>query len=190
MEFSDAELGPKMQACSERERKFVWAFLQNGGKDASSAARQAGYPDTGSGGIRVRAHALMHRERVLAALDEVGRKAFRGLLIPAVVAAEALLDEPKHADHVKAVFGVLSRNGLGEKSGLDVNISGEVTLNHTDSAVEDLRRLKELGMPRERLLVIFGLTGLDRYERMLATVTARERPAIAADYKEVEDERP
>jgi hypothetical protein len=32
----------------------------------------------------VRAHALMHRERVIEAIEEVGRKAFRALLVPAM----------------------------------------------------------------------------------------------------------
>ena len=33
------------------------------------------------------AHTLLQRERVIEALDEVGRRAFRGLMVPAVAAA-------------------------------------------------------------------------------------------------------
>jgi hypothetical protein len=34
--------------------------------------------------------------------------------------------------------------------------------------VEDLQRLKSLGVPREQLLETFGYSGLDRYEKLLA----------------------
>jgi hypothetical protein len=178
MDFSQAELGPKMQACTPLERRFVWAYLKNGGKDATAAAREAGYSDPGphSSGIRVRAHEALHRERVIAAIDEVARKSFRGLLLPAVAAMENLIDSPKHPAHAKTVFSTLSRLGLAERSGVDVNVSGSVDVNHTDEAVAHLRLLKSLDVPRDKLVEIFGFSGLPRYERMLAEV---ERRAIA-----------
>lgn len=163
--FAAAELGPKMQACNERERKFVWSYVLNGG-NGSQAARDAGYSDVAEG-CKVRAHYLLHRERVLAAVDEVGRKTFRGLLIPAITALRTLIDKPDHPDHAKAVQSTLSRLGLAERSGVDVTVSGEVTVNHTDEAIGQLRALKELGVPREKLEEIFGFSGLSRYEKML-----------------------
>lgn len=170
MDLSQIELGPKMLACSVQERKFVLAYLQNGGKDATAAARAAGYSDPGmhSSAIRVRGHEVLHRQRVLEAIKEVGNKYFQALLIPAIAAMEDLIDNPKHPDHAKTVFSTLSRLGLTERSGLDVNMSGSVTLNHTDEAIDQLRMLKSLAVPREKLVEIFGFSGLDRYERMLA----------------------
>ena len=47
-------------------------------------------------------------------------------------------------------------------------VGGEVTVNHTDAAVRDLRALLELGVAREKLIEIFGFSGLSRYEKMLA----------------------
>lgn len=169
MDFAEAELGPKMQSCSAQERRFVWAYLQNGGKDATAAAREAGYKDAGSqsSSIRVRAHALMHRERVIAALDEVGRKAFRGLLVPAVAAMESLIDDPTHPDHARTVHSALSRLGLAERNSVDVNVSGSVTVSHTDEAIAHLRILRRLEVPRSKLEEIFGFSGLPRYEQML-----------------------
>lgn len=156
-----------MQALSERERKFVWFYVTNEGPpNAAQAARDAGYSDV-SEGAKVRAHALMHRERVILALEEVGRKAFRGLLGPAVRAASRLIENDKHTDHSKAVFTTLARLGLGEKSSVDVSVSGEVTVNHTDQALNDLRTLMGLGVAREKLEEIFGFSGLSRYEKML-----------------------
>src|SRR5262245_31362592 len=145
MDFAQAELGPKMAACSAMERRFVWALLmQQGTPSYAQAARDAGYSDV-KGGAKVSAHNLMHRDRVLEALDEVGRKAFRGLLIPAVKAAAALIDNPKHQDHLKTVLSTLSRLGLGEQSNVAVQVSGEVAVNHTDAALNDLRIMRDLG---------------------------------------------
>lgn len=182
MNWDDITLGPKMQACSELERRFVWALLTQTGKpNATEAAREAGYKDSDNGGIRVRAHVLMHRERVLEALEEVGRKAFRGLLLPSILATRALIENEKHPDHARTVQSTLSRLGFGERSGLDVNVSGEVTLNHTDAAVDDLRRLKALCVPQSKLEEIFGFSGLARYERMLAEADRRAPKLIEGE---------
>lgn len=179
MDFAQIEFGPKMQACSAIERKFVWFYITDVAEgckpNASEAARKAGYSDPGgdSASIRVQAHALMHRERVLAAIEEVGKKAFRGLFIPAIMAQKALLENEKHPDHAKVVQSTLSRLGLTERTGVDVNVTGEVHHNHTDAALNDLRALRELQVPREKLVEIFGFSGLSRYEKMLAETDAR-----------------
>lgn len=174
MDFAEIELGPRMQALPERERKFVWYYLTNeGAPNGAQAARDAGYSDA-SEGAKVRAHQLLHRERVILALEEVGRKAFRGLLGPAIKATSALINDPKHPDHAKAVASTLSRLGLSERTGVDVNVSGEVQVNHTDQAVNDLRTLIGLGVAREKLVEIFGFSGLSRYERMLEEQNRRQ----------------
>lgn len=187
----DFEIGPKMQACSERERKFVVCYVFNDDGNASEAARLAGYADPGPGSsaIRVQAHALMHRARVKDAIEEVARLKFRSLLVPTINATKRLIEKSDHPDHAGTVKSMLSRLGFGEKTGVDVNISGEVVVNHTDAALNDLRALKALGLPRERLQEIFGFSGLDRYERMLAVTDARQ-PAIEGEFKEVENAEP
>lgn len=154
-----------MQRCTERERRFVWAYLECG--QQTEAARKAGYSDTADG-ARVRAHEVMHRERVLEAIDEVGRKAFRALLLPAVMAAGKLIADSKARGHQAAVFSTLSRLGIVERQGVDVKVTGEVTVSHTDAAVESLRILKDMGVGREKLEELYGYSGLERYERLLA----------------------
>lgn len=183
------ELGPKMQACSARERRFVWEFLLNGCENATDAARKAGVPDPGrhSAAIRVQAHDLRHRERVREAMQEVARSHFGGMLLPAVLAAEAVVLNAKHPDHAKMVLSVLSAHGLGDRSRVDVNVSGSVQVNHTDAAIEDLRRLKALGVPRDKLLETFGYSGLDRYERMLDEADRRTGRLIEHQEGEVKD---
>lgn len=175
------ELGPKMQACSERERRFVWAFLENGCEDAADAARKAGCSDPGpqSSAIRVRGHELRHRPRVIEAMQEVARQYFGGLLLPAVLAAEDMITNKKHPDHAKMVLSTLSAHGLGDRTKIDVNHSGEVQVNHTDAAIDDLRRYLDLEVPRAKLVEIFGFSGLQRYERMLAEREGRALPKPA-----------
>jgi hypothetical protein len=178
MDFSELELGPKMQACGERERLFVWHYVTGEDGDATAAARLAGYVDNENGAIRVRAHALMHRDRVLAAIEEVAGKAFRGLLAPAVRATRRMIERETHSDHSKVVLSVLSRLGKSERTGIDVTHSGEIQVNHTNQALTDLRTLLGLGVAREKLVEIFGFSGLSRYEKMLAEQEARSPRVI------------
>lgn len=167
-----------MQACSERERKFVWFYLTNDGPpNGAQAARDAGYSDTKEG-AKVRAHEVMHRERVILALEEVGKKAFRGLLGPAIKATAAMIANPLHADHAKTVSSTLARLGLTERTGVDVNVSGDLTVNHTDAALSDLRALLSLAVPEEKLVEIFGFSGLSRYRKMLAETDAKAPKVI------------
>lgn len=179
MELTDIELGPKMLACSERERLFVWHYLTGDGNGAE-AARQAGYSDV-SEAAKVRASQLLHRDRVVAALEEMGKRHFRAQLPIAIRANKRLLENEKHPDHAKTVQQTLSRLGLAEKVGIDVNIGGEITVNHTDQAVADLRVLIGLGVAREKLIEIFGFSGLTRYEKMLAEQERRALPVPVID---------
>ena len=176
MDWTGIEIGPKLSVCNERERAFVWHLLTDADGNATQAAKSAGYQDGANprsrgsdGALRVQAHALMHRDRVLAAIEEVGRQQFRSLLVLTIMKTKALLSKPDHPDHPKMVQSMLSRLGFGERSGVDVNVGGEVTVNHTDTALEQLRILKELGVPREKLVEMFGFSGLGRYEKMLGS---------------------
>jgi phage terminase small subunit len=171
--------GPKMRALRERERKFVWAYLLNsmtdGRENGAQAARDAGFPDS-SDACKVRSHELLHRDDVIDAMQEVAGRELRGLAIPAVAALGKLLAKPEHGDHRKAIEMVLERVAP-VRTQVDVNHSGEVTLNRTDSALEDLARYIELEVPRAKLKQIFGYSGLERYERMLAERDGK-RPKI------------
>ena len=56
---------------------------------------------------------------------------------------------------------MLSRFGFGERTQVDMNVEVKVE-DHTKAAVEDLRRLKAIGVPRSELLATFGEIGLAR----------------------------
>jgi hypothetical protein len=148
-----------------RRRGFAWAYVFNGANGAA-AARAAGYSDH-LDACKVRAHGLLQRDDVQEAIKALCSRYLFSLAPKAILRLDELLDNPKHPKHDKAIEMALSRSGHGEKSTVDVNVSGSVTVNHTDQALNDLKMLKEMKVPRETLLETFGYSGLERYEKML-----------------------
>ena len=170
----ESELPDAVRAVRDmRRRKFAWHYVF-GGADGAAAARAAGYSDVAEG-AKVRAHGLLQREDVRAAIVALTSRYLFSLAPKAVLRLGAILDNPKHAKHVKAIELVLDRVGLHAKTEVEVNHT--VTVNHTDEALEQLRTLKALGVPREKLIEAFGYSGLARYENMLAS-QARPVPAL------------
>ena len=159
------EIGLKLAACSERERVFAFALGSGIARTAAEAAVLAGYSDKRPGQS---AYQIAHKDRVVAAVEQVARTQFRNLVPHVIRAAAKIVEDPKHKGHVPLIISLLSKLGYGERTAVDVNVSGEVVVNHTDAALEDLRRLKSLGVPREQLIETFGHSGLPRYEAMLA----------------------
>lgn len=107
------QMGPKMRALwDDRVRKFAW-IMAGGERDATSAARKAGYADKGgrSSGVRVQAHSLMHNQRVIDAIQEASRIELYGLAPVAVRAAKAILADPEHPGHARMIETVLDRTG-------------------------------------------------------------------------------
>lgn len=167
-DFANVDLGPAMRALGPMERRFVWFFVTGDEDDATDAARKAGYVDNQNGSIRVTAHRLRHRDRVQEAIKEVAAAELRAQIVPVLQATKRIIRNPKHPDHARTLQTMLSRLGHGEKNSLDVNMSGSVTVSHTDEALEQLRILQGLQVPRSKLEEIFGFSGLERFERMLA----------------------
>lgn len=162
----------------ERRRIFAWCYVFNGANGAA-AARAAGYSDAAEG-AKVRAHGLLQRDDVQEAIKALCSRYLFSLAPKAILALNNLLDDPKHPKHDKAIEMALSRSGHGDRSTVDVNVSGNVTVNHTDQALRDLRMLKDMGASRAMLLETFGYSGLERYEKMLAA----QRPAIEGEVVE------
>jgi len=182
------ELGPKMLACNERERRFVIEYLANKCRDAPDAARRAGYADCGpkSSAIRVRVFELKNRPRVQAALQEVARTHFGGLLAPAVAAAESIVRNPKHPDHGRMVLALLSAHGLEAKTRVDVNVSGTIEHRDADAVAERIRKalesLERLGRDPSNLLALRGPVGAAAAGSVIeGEVIAAEGPRPADD---------
>lgn len=155
----------------DRDRLFVWNYMFNGGNGAK-AARDAGISDV-SEGAKVQAHGLLQRDDIQAALRALCTKYLFSLAPVALVKLGQHIRSSNERVSLKAVDMTLSRTGFAERTALDVNVGGSVTVNHKDAAVEDLRRLKALGVPRGELERTFGFSGLSRYEKMLAAEDAK-----------------
>lgn len=157
---------------TDRERLFCWHYMWNGANGAK-AARAAGYSDVKEG-AKVRAHGLLTREDIQTALRELGQRYLYSLQPKALIRLNGLLDSDNERVVAKAVEMTLSRTGLSERTAVDLNVNGEVrVVDHTKAAVEDLKRLLALGVPREKLIETFGHMGLSRYEKLLAAENAK-----------------
>jgi hypothetical protein len=167
-----------------RHRAFAWHYVFNGA-NGSAAARAAGFSDA-SEACKVRAHQLLQRDDIQAAIKALCSRYLFSLAPKAILRLDQLLDDPKHPKHDKAIEMALSRSGHGDRSTVDVNISGTVTVNHTDQALNDLKMLKDMGASREMLLETFGFSGLERYERMLADRARLAAPVIEGEFEEIE----
>jgi hypothetical protein len=166
------ELPTAVQALrNPRERMFVWSYLFLGANGAA-AARAAGYTDHANN-AKCRAHHLLNRDDIQAALREICTKYLFSLAPKALIRLEALLDKPDHKQHVKAIEMTLNRAGFGERTQIEINARHTHVIDHTQAAVEDLRKLMELGVPRAELVKTFGYTGLARYEKLLAAADAK-----------------
>jgi hypothetical protein len=106
------QLGPAMRALpNDRWRRFVEALLlEPGGPGAqTNAAIKAGF------GGRKREYAtriaskMVRDIRIVAALEEEGRKIVRAGGAAASKALMSLVDNPDHKDHARAVAMVLAR---------------------------------------------------------------------------------
>lgn len=176
------DLPDEVQALrDDRNRAFVWNYMFNGA-DGAKAARAAGFSDV-KDGAKVRAHVLLQRPDIQTALRALSIRYMFSLAPKAVFRLGELLDKPNHRQHAKAIEMTLSRTGFAERTALDVNVSGRVEVSHTNEAVEQLRMFRDMGVAREKLVEMFGFSGLERYERMLVEADAKlieHEPAPAA----------
>lgn len=141
IEIPDEVCGPAMQALSD-DRQRMFAYLMGMGEsNATKAARESGYSDA-NGAARVRAHYLMHRETIQAAIREVSSKALMGLAPLAVGAARAVLATPSHPAHARMIETILDRTGFSAKT------EHTVTVEHRASREQLVEWAKQYAIER------------------------------------------
>jgi hypothetical protein len=165
------QLGPCMRALpSNQWRAFVEFYLleEPGHGAQAAAARKAGFGRKSSppSSLAHTASRLMRDDRVVAALAEESKKIVRGGAPEASKALLALVRDPNHKDHARAIGMVLARTDP-EVTHASLNITHKI-VDPDQEAIEELRALRELGAPREKLLELFGHNGLERVERLEA----------------------
>src|SRR5262245_10298217 len=109
---SKRSLGPAMLALNERQRAFVAAFIELGGKSATMAARCAGYLFASEQSLRVQAHKLAHDPKIIAAIEEEAARRLAGGIALATTALIKIASDPKHKDQFRACVELLNRAGM------------------------------------------------------------------------------
>ena len=168
-ESTGAQWGPCMKALSDRQKAFVLALYQlpPGYGVNVRAAKMAGYGTdrTTWKCWSVIGSRVAHDEKVLAAIHEEDKKRIRASAPRAIRALSNMVEDPDHRDHIRAVTAVLDRVHPAETHH---TVAVHHTIDHNDEAIESLRAFKRLGVAHEKLLELYGYSGLSRYEAMLA----------------------
>jgi phage terminase small subunit len=183
------DLSPAMQALTEMQRRFVQLYIAEvmvkplGAP--TRAAIAAGYGKRGTSSKArhenvVKAASDMLRDpsrntKVLAAIAEESRRMLRLGHPEAVAALYAVIRDPSHKDHVRAISSVLDRTDP-----VTTRHDIAVTHKHVDvdaEALEELKAARSLGATRDRLVELFGSNGLDRLEAREAIEIAQRSAA-------------
>ena len=186
----ELELSPEMEALSQKQRSFVNFYiplaLKRKDGAATAAARAAGYCSEKSRPITVAnsAQQLLRNPRIVAAIAAESYQLMRASVLDAVRVYRTVMNNPraKDADKLRAADAVSAR--------ADPIVSGHVmrvehehrhVVDHTKAAIDGLRWMKSMGVPRDKLIEHFGENGLPRYEKMLAIEDARTIEGTAAE---------
>jgi phage terminase small subunit len=174
-------------ACTPNERKFVYWLMQLPPKTGFQvqAARLAGYGKKSTPlNVNGIVQDLLKKQRVIDLIAEVTKKTIRSAAPHAIAAVQEILADPKHKDRLKAANVVLERIDPTVVRH-DINVTH--TIDRNAEAVAYLRKLKALGVSRDKLEDELGYSDLPRYERLLALEDAsRGAPVIDADYAVVD----
>jgi hypothetical protein len=165
-----------MRALSNsRRRAFVEHYLlqEPGYGAAAAAARLAGYgkPNSTALSMTQLAYRLLREPTIVAAIAAESKKLLRSGAPEAVRALMAMVRDPSHKDHGRAVGLILARVDP-EVSRHDVNVMHRV-VDTDEESLEELAALRELGTSREKLLELFGGNGLARLEKLEAAAAAQ-----------------
>jgi hypothetical protein len=178
---------PEDEPCTPRERAFARAYMENGCK-ASEAAKAAGYTGSTALDFAKAGYQVLQRQRVVDLVIALSKKDLRSLAPEAVRAIAETIRNPFGKDRLRAVQMVLDR-----VDGVTQRIEGKIEhvhkVDHRKDALEQLRMLKQLGVPREKLEELFGYGGLPALEQQLAAQDALANSPIEAEFTEIVPER-
>jgi phage terminase small subunit len=170
------ELSDEMRALPNNKwRGFVEYFLlqEPGYGAATAAARSAGFGKPTSSALVLAqiASRLLRDPRIVAALAVESKKLLRSGAPEAVKALMAMVRDPAHKDHGRAVGLVLARVDP-ETTKHDVSVVPRI-VDADEEALEELRALRSIGADRAKLVELFGGNGLARLEKLEAADYAR-----------------
>jgi hypothetical protein len=151
---------------NSRWRQFAQAVAEKPGHGALvRALKEAGLARKSTPANQARlAWSMSQDERMIAAIAEVSRNIIRVGAPEAVNAAINIIRDPSHRDHGRVVMGLIDRVDPPEsRSRHNIEVVHKI-VDPDQEALEELRALRMLDTPREKLLELFGHNGLDRLE--------------------------
>jgi hypothetical protein len=154
---------------SPKWRAFVeYYLLATPGYGAQAEAlRRAGFGAKSTPINQARlAHRMMRDPRMQAAVNEEAKRIVRLGGMDAAKALLALIHDPTHKDHARAIGMVMARSDP-EVSQHDVQVTHKIEDPDLE-ALEEMRAARQLGATREMLVSLFGPNGLDRLEALEA----------------------
>src|SRR5262245_10612101 len=185
----EGELSAVEAACSPMERRFVHWLMNLPPKRGFrvQAAKLAGYGKNSTPHVlNSITQVLLSKQQVIDLITEVTKKQIRSSAPEAIAAVREIIADPEHRDRLKAAQTILERIEPTMQR-LDVRVQHQV-VDRDGEAVAYLRKLKALGVPREKLEEELGYSDLPRYERLLELEDAKNAmPVIDADYTVAED---
>lgn len=112
------ELGAAMSAISPQQRAFVLAYVEDGTRNASRAARVAGYGETSpteeqaKTAAKVGGWRLIHTAAILAAIKELAQARLDASAFQAANVLMEIAEDPTHKDRLKAAEMIMNRAGM------------------------------------------------------------------------------
>lgn len=157
----EGEWGPAFAALpSDRQRLFVIALVNQGGKNASRAYLEAGYTVANRNVADVGAHRLSHDAAVQAAIREQSfkRMGAAGLAATSLLVDIITADEQsgvKISHKLKAASMIMNRTGLHETT--EHVVTTERKLNDHEKVEKIIATAKALGLDPKTLLGQAGI---------------------------------
>jgi hypothetical protein len=192
----EGELSAAEAACSPMERRFVYWLMNLPPKRGFrvQAAKLAGYGKNRRNGQPSTAHVLnsiaqdlLSKQKIVDLITEVTKKQIRSAAPEALAAVREIIADPEHRDRLKAASVILERIEPTMQR-FDVRVQHQV-VDRDAEAVAYLRKLKALGVSREKLEQELGYSDLPRYERLLELEDAKNAvPVIDAEYAVIEED--
>jgi len=184
----EGELTANEAVCTPRERRFVYWLMNLPPKHGYrvQAARLAGFGENSTPHVlNSLVQGLLREPRIIDLISEVTRRQIRTAAPEALAAVREIIADPEHRDRLKAANVILERIEPTMQR-VDVHVKHE-TIDRNAEAVAYLRKLKALGVSREKLEAELGYSDLPRYERLLALEDAKKAAVIDADYTVIEE---
>ena len=181
----EADLGPAMSACNERERAFIFAVCDPAGHSRAEAARISGYGVEGTTAETFAkiGYRLSRSPRVQAGLAELIPGLAVALGPQAIRAISDTLTNSTHPQRLKAGLAILERVSPTVQR-IDANVRHEI-VDHRQDAFEQIKALLAMKTPREEIERSYGYTALLDTEAKLAR---EANQPITVEYEEISKE--